>query len=415
MMSRSDELTSQFFKLLDRLVSEQVTERSDGSFDELVCKLPGIYPTDLLSTLERLQFSGKMSPEAAAIFSTRIYSHIKIPTDALPLPHPLDFDWRFSPTSIDHLADSCERLADGGPVILLGTPTIFHKLGTSSQPLEVLLLDSGGHVSETPKELPASFSIKNLDITRDALPKVQATWLLMDPPWYPKHFRSFLWAASALVAQGGSVWTTFPSIGTRPGVEQELRYLLGFAQSTGLLLQQHQQVSLDYVSPPFERAALEATGLPLLPPCWRRADLLVFRRVSEQQIPRPDPPPRPSWEEASVGLVRIKFRKRRLSDDDPRLVSIVPGDVLPSVSTRHPARNHADVWTTCNRVFSCKNTAILGALLRARASGLELEEAMSARRPTSRQLLDLTSFTQHQVEELISLEMKDLERFGLAS
>jgi len=41
---------------------------------------------------------------------------------------------------------------------------------------------------------------------------------------------------------------------------------------------------------------------------------------------------------------------------------LIAGDVLPSVSARHPLRSEVDVWTSGNRVFRCEEGAKLVAL-----------------------------------------------------
>jgi hypothetical protein len=44
---------------------------------------------------------------------------------AVPLPHPLDFDWRFTPETIALVWQIIRHLANpGGGVALLGTPSL---------------------------------------------------------------------------------------------------------------------------------------------------------------------------------------------------------------------------------------------------------------------------------------------------
>jgi hypothetical protein len=55
---------------------------------------------------------------------------------------------------------------------------------------------------------------------------------------------------------------------------------------------------------------------------------------------------------------------------DPRLISIVPGDVLDSVSRRDARRATVDVWTSGNRVFRCEATDVFGLIVDAVSAGV---------------------------------------------
>ncbi len=81
--------------------------------------------------------------------------------------------------------------------------------------------------------------------------------------------------------------------------------------------------------------------------------------------PRPIMEPEPTWTERSLGLTRFKLRETTL--DRLRVTrpdrSLVPGDVLPSVSRRDPRRKDATVWTSGNRIFGCDGTATLTAII----------------------------------------------------
>ncbi len=75
------------------------------------------------------------------------------------------------------------------------------------------------------------------------------------------------------------------------------------------------------------------------------------------------PPKRPilpeSWHEANFGPVRIKLRRT----ETPDLGSLVPGDILDTVSRRDPIRMRIGLWTSGNRVFSLENYEAIGRLI----------------------------------------------------
>jgi hypothetical protein len=74
---------------------------ADGIADYtgLLRRLPGVYPTELLASLERLAASRAIDP---ALYATaRQEAKPVSPSGAegrslLPLPHPLDYEWRFT-------------------------------------------------------------------------------------------------------------------------------------------------------------------------------------------------------------------------------------------------------------------------------------------------------------------------------
>ena len=67
----------------------------------------------------------------------------------------------------------------------------------------------------------------------------------------------------------------------------------------------------------------------------------------------------------------MKVKSKACRSRDPRLQSIVEGDVLDTVSQRDPRIKSVDVWTMGNRVFACENTEAF----------LKIASAWSERRP----------------------------------
>jgi hypothetical protein len=181
----------------------------------------------------------------------------------------------------------------------------------------------------------------------------------------------FLWAASQICTIGGNVFVSLPPKGTRPGACSEVSKLLGTARAMGFDVTRLDHGAVQYDSPPFERNALRAAGIRLAAYDWRCGDLCVLRLRSENTQPRPVAPRDANrWVEEELFGMRLRLRKRRIGRfADPTLVSLVAGDVFPSVSRRHPLRNSVDVWTAGNRVFACARTSILRQVIRALVRG----------------------------------------------
>jgi len=199
-----------------------------------------------------------------------------------------------------------------------------------------------------------------VDILKDDIPHMSSDIVVADPPWYPDCLAGFLWAGSLLLRPGGTMFLSAPPVGTRPGVLCEREGLFHLASHMGLTFCSTRAAIVGYSSPPFERAALRAASIgDYVPGDWRQGDLLEFRRTGSVVGPRPISGGR-RWAERVIRGIRIQI------DDlapetarDPRLVSVVSGDVLPSVSRRDKRRSSVRVWTSGNRVFGCAAPARL--------------------------------------------------------
>ena len=137
----------------------------------------------------------------------------------------------------------------------------------------------------------------------------------------------------------------------------------------GLQLESTEENSLPYVTPPFERAALLASGISNYPMDWRRGDLWRFRRTEvASEVELPPLPEKTRWREHVIEGVRIRIRDGEAPRQSSLLWSLVPGDVLPSVSRRLPLREQVGLWTSCNRVLGCGDADAASGLVTGFAS-----------------------------------------------
>ncbi len=133
-------------------------------------------------------------------------AHRQMPDDLdeiLPLPHPLDYEWRFDPRTRLMLAQRCEQLAGThGPIALLGTPTLAPALRGHAG--NVLLLNTNARL------LAALASAGQLSAIQWAAADIatfrppwdwqhRAAVVVCDPPWYPEGLATFLCAAAQLI------------------------------------------------------------------------------------------------------------------------------------------------------------------------------------------------------------------------
>jgi hypothetical protein len=344
---------------VDRLLEEILAE-GPQTFAALVSRLPGVDPTSVRAHLERapgaLRDRVRWSPVPLMIE----------PSDArLPVPHPLDFDWRFAVSTQRQLA---HELAEGHRhAVLLGAPTVW--LTLLEEPygfLKSTLIDRTA--------LPAAGGARGThdhvvtDLLTNGIPSFPspADVVLADPPWYPEATKHFVWAAAEVSRLGSRLLLSVAPVGTRPGIQKERAVLFAFAEEAGYTLRETRLRSLVYAMPPFERNALRAAGLiDFVSFDWRRGDLLVFERTRRGNRSRPPCAEETDtgWAERVVGGVRLRVRLGQDEGDDPRPQPLVEGDILSSVSRRDPRRARVRLWTSGNRVFGCAAPSLLLRIL----------------------------------------------------
>src|SRR5262249_6248028 len=125
---------------------------------------------------------------------------------AFPVPHPLDYDWRFADASVEYLLETCAGVsADDQVIALLGAPALMRAAIECGFPRQMRLLDAdrrlvrafAGHAPEN--------TVFHCEIGLDPLPEIQADVIVADPPWYEEYLDPFLFAASQLCVVGGSL------------------------------------------------------------------------------------------------------------------------------------------------------------------------------------------------------------------
>src|SRR4051812_19805771 len=83
-----------------------------GSFAALLEQLPSVYPTVVRQAVQLLVSRNRIAPARA---SALIAAEPNVPGQPrarsfLPLPHPLNYEWRFTPKGSDMLLDAADAL-----------------------------------------------------------------------------------------------------------------------------------------------------------------------------------------------------------------------------------------------------------------------------------------------------------------
>ena len=381
-MRAVEPLTNTFWQQVDDWVADAIRIGA-RDLEALIAALPGVYPVEVVNSVHRLSQRAIISErlKLTLIQSAYFVPGLRAPTYrcslGLPVPHPLDYDWRFTERTAIELLRICRNL--GESMICLGTPTIFVAAAREGAFNDVTLIDRNSAMIDHIASLSLADAIR-LDLLTDEIPKIQADVILTDPPWYREHMEAFLWAATQLCPVGGHVAISLPPHGTRPEVQEELSSVRAWAERLGFAIHWQADDMLTYETPPFERNALRAVGIGLSSSDWRKGTLCILRKMAETNALRPRVVSAPGrWSEASLFGSRFFFRQSCPTRfDDPSLSPLVPGDILPSVSRRHRLRECADVWSSGNRVFRCQAPGVLKLIVEALADVRDPGEVLAA-------------------------------------
>lgn len=386
--------------------------------DSLVRRLPSVYPTDVIDSLNRLSLHRVISTATRDAILTAASKEVLArgsrSASRLPTPHPLDFDWRFAEEAVDTLLRFSLEL--GETLACMGTPSVFVRAVKELGVDQVELFDSNRSVVRHVKKTVPGARVHRLNLFNDLIPRTRSDVVVADPPWYIEHAFAFLWAASQICRVRGHVLISLPPRGTRPTIDDELLQVLRYSSRIGFRLRHIKEDHLPYETPPFESNSLSAVGCRLCGRPWRRGTLCVFQKIKRTCTPRPRfESPGERWSEASLYGTRFKFRHRRLSGfDDPSLRSLVDGDILPTVSRRERLREQVDVWSSGNRVFRCSAPGILRRIVECLDAGaspadkIENSRRMSLSRPHRRQIQRAAE----QIEGIALTENSERRFFG---
>ena len=293
--------------------------------------------------LERIRRDARVRPQGSSVGGS-----------LLPLPHPIDFEWRFSDeTCREMLIAASEMTRKGEMILLYGTPGLaYSAISLPVRNRRVVFVGEDNAVTQRLIGLNKAAGRPISIVVGGNVGRECASAVLVDPPWYPDYLNPMFKSAVVACRLNGVILGSLPPLGIRPGVAEERDVFDMFTERHGLEQVDLEELAISYETPFFEENALAAVGV-YSPAVWRRGDLAIYRRRKVQgdegSVPQPN---RERWKEVEIEGMRIRIRLDTVVLATVEgLQSLVRGDILPSVSRRDPRRSKANVWTSGNRIY----------------------------------------------------------------
>lgn len=268
---------------------------------------------------------------------------------APPDPHPLDFDWRFTETTI---ASICSILPESELGVCVGTPSVARALERAGRPC--LLVD------RQPEQAVQNQRVLNVDFIPNL--NLKLCWALADPPWYPEELENWISLTSSLLSNGGDLFVSVWPESTRPGAKSELEDLFSRIGTWARI--EREILKLNYIQPEFERRALEASGLfgDRLSPMVGE----LIRIVPYSSPPQVSAKPyKHTWTRYILNNYQIAIKSTEGGSGLPyvRMHPHCAEWVWPSVSRRANHRDEIGIWSSENEVGVVDNPIRLIQLL----------------------------------------------------
>lgn len=363
MLRKQDRHSAEFDMKVQSWIISQLHDQA-LNFQKLLERLPGVYPTVAVRAVRQLSASGQLSHSIAERLikesSSEASGRLAL-RSFLPLPHPLDFEWRFTPDSSRYLLDLAENSAGTGKTILLfGTPGVALEALSGCSDQDMIFMGEDNAVTQRIRSFSQAVG-GNLrtHVCGGIAPHEVAEVVIVDPPWYLDFIRPMLAAAATACRKSGLVFVSLPPVGANKSAEETRKKTESFALRHGLQSIEHLEGAVSYETPFFEANALRAAGFSFTD-AWRRGDLVIFRKIFEHSRETTTASLRKiRWTGRRVGRMRIYVRGDRPCTGVRGLRSIIKGDILPTVSRRDRRRTNASVWTSGNRIFYTDNPTLL--------------------------------------------------------
>lgn len=267
---------SVFYERIDAYVLNALRKYDD--FNSLMKNNGGIHPIDLMNSLHRLYKCKKIhkSKYRRLVQSAERKGQVAAEDmpNCLPVPHLLDYDWRFSRNGIENLARALRNSIQDNKatVAFIGTPSLFkYCIEALHQNIRLVLVDQNAEKHAT-GIMSDRIKYINVDIRGSCkvLKAIYADFIVMDPPWYKNYYELFFDRAMLMAQMDTCIVCVMPPSFTRPTAEKERGQLLKrLDDQYGLKKLHYHSGIVSYHTPPYEQNVLKANGIRCIPANWR--------------------------------------------------------------------------------------------------------------------------------------------------
>lgn len=370
-------MENDYFDLMDATVKNAIKESWD--FYDLVTKCAGMHPIEIVHSLNRIYRNGILDNHTYQQIMHSISDHKQRQNNdlykkILPIPHQVDYDWRFSENGILNFVDRIDKLIKNQSlkrVAFIGSPSLFRYYCEShSKAVEFFLIDFNANKHINKEMLPTNAHVINCNLNYDLdmelrVDQIYADLVVMDPPWYPEYYKKFFDIGDIIGDAKCLIYGVFPPVLTRDSILAERSDIDAYVRKLGFEDLQYEPLCVEYYTPPFEQNVLKANGIRNYPMCWRKGDFFITFRTEKTAIDHGNTGiiiRNGGWTEKNIENVRFKLRQSTFSEDmefNIRLDSLYENDIYPSVSRRFKGHEKINVWTSGNRVYYCSNIPTL--------------------------------------------------------
>lgn len=397
-------------RLIDQLLLASVPDAT--SFSDLMSVMDGAGPADVIDGLRRHAGSHDMAFQIESLLADALLTGTtplaSRQPETLPLPHPLDSEWRFASDTVDELLGRLiEATRPGDELLLVGTPTLAATLGRTAVDRRIRFVGPDDVVSAAVHDI---FAGDPRFVTGQGAAAAAA---IVDPPWYADHFTDMLSICARGCRPGAPILTVVPRTATRPGVDADIDSMLAGAMHLRLQRSDTSAMEVRYRTPLFEARSLESAGIRADLGDWRRGDCLTLWRLDGRVPLRPARAGHPS-----VELTLDGCRVRLLPGVAPTASGIRAAErdeVSASVSARSPTRGKANLWTSSNRAFVVDESASLEAMITiAEQEGIVLPSRLASGPgcPKRKNAVETGVNMIHYIRELFKRERLDAARLA---
>lgn len=272
-------------KIVDYELLKNTKNIKSIDFTELLKKMYGIFPVNLLKTIYKNNNKIKLLDIKKSIQEIPNGRNYLAEKFNMPSPHMVNYEWRYTESSAKKIVDVIKNKKDI-KMCCLGTPTIAIELIIQGYSKNTTFLDINTPMVHFIKSIDSDIVCYEYDV-QDIIPSYLINnydVILMNPPWYLDYYKTFLSRAKQLMKKkGGTIICPLFSPLCNKTALSNLFELKNFIDS----LSYTEIKSLDTVefeTPNFEKEIFIKNEIQVPGSNWREAELIEIFFESNEKV-----------------------------------------------------------------------------------------------------------------------------------